>query len=163
MAIAGILLHVLAHGVGKTLLFLAGGQLQATHDSTAIADITGVARRSRLIGASFGIGILVLLGLPPFAMFASELAIARSLADAGLAWVLGVGLLLIAIAFGALALNAGRLLLGAPAAGAPAIAVPASLAAALLTGAAVSIVLGVTAGPLTGLFTTAAQHVGALP
>lgn len=163
LAIAGILLHVLAHGVGKTLLFLAGGQLQATHDSTAIADITGVARRSRLIGASFGIGILVLMGLPPFAMFASELAIARSLADAGLAWVLGVGLLLIAIAFGALALNAGRLLLGAPAAGAPAIAVPASLAAALLTGAAVSIVLGVTAGPLTGLFTTAAQHVGALP
>ena len=52
LAIAALLLHVLAHGIGKTVLFLAGGQLQAAHDSTAIADITGVLGRSRLIGAS---------------------------------------------------------------------------------------------------------------
>ena len=84
LAIAALLLHVLAHGVGKTVLFLAGGQLQAAHDSTAIAELTGVMGRSRLIGASFAIGIVVLLGLPPFAMFASELSIARSLADARL-------------------------------------------------------------------------------
>ena len=50
LAIAALLLHVLAHGIGKTVLFLAGGQLQAAHGSTAIADITGVVRRSRLIG-----------------------------------------------------------------------------------------------------------------
>jgi sugar (pentulose or hexulose) kinase len=42
LAIAALLLHVLAHGIGKTVLFLAGGQLQAVHGSTAIADITGV-------------------------------------------------------------------------------------------------------------------------
>ena len=42
LAIAALLLHVLAHGIGKTVLFLAGGQLQAAHDSTAIADITAV-------------------------------------------------------------------------------------------------------------------------
>ncbi len=29
LAIAALLLHVLAHGIGKTVLFLAGGQLQA--------------------------------------------------------------------------------------------------------------------------------------
>ena len=50
LAIAALLLHVLAHGIGKTVLFLAGGQLQAAHGSTAIADITGVLRRSRLVG-----------------------------------------------------------------------------------------------------------------
>ena len=50
LAIAALLLHVLAHGVGKTVLFLAGGQLQVAHGSTAIADITGVVRRSRLVG-----------------------------------------------------------------------------------------------------------------
>ena len=93
LAIAALLLHVLAHGIGKTVLFLAGGQLQAAHGSTTIADITGVVRRSRLIGASFTVGLIVLLGLPPFAMFASELAIARSLADARLAWVLGAAML----------------------------------------------------------------------
>jgi hydrogenase-4 component F len=162
LAIAALLLHVLAHGIGKTVLFLAGGQLQAAHGSTTIADITGVVRRSRLIGASFTVGLIVLLGLPPFAMFASELAIARSLADARLAWVLGAAMLLIAVAFAALVRNSGRILLGAPAAVAPTIAVPATVAAALLVGVTASIALGITAGPLTDLFTTAATHVGAV-
>jgi hydrogenase-4 component F len=161
LAIAALLLHVLAHGVGKTVLFLAGGQLQAAHDSTAIADITGVIGRSRLIGASFAIGIIVLLGLPPFAMFASELSIARSLADARLAWALGIALLLIVVAFAALVSNTGRMLFGPPGVDAPAIPVPATVAAALVLGIVASAALGVTAGPLTGLFTTAAGQLGA--
>ena len=162
LAIAGLLLHVLAHGVGKTVLFLAGGQLQVAHDSTAIADITGVVRRSRLVGGSFAIGLIVLLGLPPFAMFASELAIARSLADARLAWALAAAMLLIAVAFGALVRNTGRMLFGAVPAGAPTITVPSTVAAALIVGITASVALGVTAGPLTELFTTAAGQVGML-
>jgi formate hydrogenlyase subunit 3/multisubunit Na+/H+ antiporter MnhD subunit len=162
LAIAALLLHVLAHGIGKTVLFLASGQLQAAHDSTAIADITGVMRRSRLIGVSLAVGVIVLLGLPPFAMFASELAIVRSLADARLTWVLGAGVLLIAVAFAALARNSGRILFGRPTA-TPEIAVPRTVAAALLLGVAASTVLGVTAGPLTDLFATAAGAVGVSP
>jgi len=163
LAIAALLLHVLAHGVGKTVLFLAGGQLQVAHGSTAIADITGVVQRSRLVGGSFALGLIVLLGLPPFAMFASELAIARSLADARLAWVLATAMLLIAVAFAAMVRNSGRMLLGAAPAAAPAIVVPATVAAALLVGVTASVVLGITAGPLTDLLTTAAGQVGALP
>jgi formate hydrogenlyase subunit 3/multisubunit Na+/H+ antiporter MnhD subunit len=162
LAIAALLLHVLAHGIGKTIVFLASGQLQTAHDSAAIADITAVIRRSRLIGASFAIGLLVVLGLPPFAMFASELAIARSLADARLGWVLAVGLLLVATAFAALARNAGRMLLGAPATVTPPIRAPATVATALLIGVVASVALGVTAGPLTDLFTAAASHTGAV-
>jgi hydrogenase-4 component F len=162
LAIAALLLHVLAHGVGKTVLFLAGGQLQVAHGSTAIADITGVVRRSRLVGGSFALGLIVLLGLPPFAMFASELAIARSLADARLAWVLAAAMLLIAVAFAALVRNAGRMLLGTAPAAAPTIVVPATVAAALLAGVTASVVLGITAGPLTDLLTTAAGQVGVL-
>ena len=162
LAIAALLLHVLAHGIGKTVLFLASGQLQAAHGSTAIRDLGGVMRRSRLIGLSLTVGVLVLLGLPPFGMFASELAIARSVADARMAGVLAIAMLLVAIAFAALARHTGRMLLGAPAAGAPTIAAPTTVAAALLVGIAASAVLGVTAGPLTDLFTTAAGHVGAL-
>jgi hydrogenase-4 component F len=163
LAIAALLLHVLAHGIGKTVLFLAGGQLQAAHGSTAIADITGVARRSRLVGGSYAVGLIVLLGLPPFAMFASELAIARSLADARMAWVLAVTMLLIAVAFAALVRNSGRMLFGAPDAAAPAIGVPAAVAAALLVGVAASVALGVTAGPLADLFHTAAAQLGLSP
>jgi hydrogenase-4 component F len=162
LAIAALLLHVLAHGIGKTVLFLASGQLQAAHDSTAFVDITAVLRRSRLLGVSLAVGVVVLLGLPPFAMFASELAIVRSLADARLTWAVGIGMLLIAVAFAALARNSGRILLGGTS-GAPAIAVPPTVAAALLLGVAASIALGVTAGPLAGLFTAAAGSVGAAP
>ena len=159
LAIAALLLHVLAHGIGKTVLFVASGQLQAAHDSTAITDIGAVLRRSRLIGVSLAVGAIVLLGLPPFAMFASELAIARSLADARLTWAVGAGMLLITVAFAALARNCGRILLGSPTS-TPEIAVPRTVAAALLVGIAASVALGVTAGPLTGLFTVAASDVG---
>jgi hydrogenase-4 component F len=161
LAIAALLLHVLAHGVGKTVLFLAGGQLQAAHDSTTIDELTGVMGRSRLIGASFAIGIVVLLGLPPFAMFASELSIARSLSDAKLSLALAVVLLLIVVAFAALARNTVRLLFGTARIDAPPIAVPATIATALVLGIVVSIVLGVTAGPLADLFHAAADRVGA--
>ncbi len=70
-------------------------------------------------------------------------------------------MLLIAVAFAALARNSGRVLLGTGPAGAPEIAVPRTVAAALLVGIAASLALGVTAGPLTDLFTTAAGEVGA--
>jgi hydrogenase-4 component F len=116
-------------------------------------------RRSRLIGVSFAIGMLVLLGLPPFAMFASELSIARAMADARLAWALGIVLLLIVIAFAALVRNTAQMLLGEPAAGSPSIRVPATIAAALIVGVAASFALGVTAAPLTGLFDTAAEQL----
>ncbi|QLY28099.1 hydrogenase [Nocardia huaxiensis] len=158
LAIAALLLHVLAHGIGKTVLFLSTGPLQAAHRSTALAAIRGVASRSRVIGVAFGAGTVVLLGLPPFAMFASEVAIARSLADARLAWALILALLLIAVAFAALVRNAGRILLGA-APDAPAIVVPVTITVALVAGVTVSIALGITAGPFTDLFTTAAEQM----
>ncbi|MFZ1175596.1 MAG: hypothetical protein WAO15_04855, partial [Mycobacterium sp.] len=44
--------------------------------------------------------------------------------------------------------------------GAPAIVVPRTVAGALVLGVAASIALGVTAGPLTDLFTAAASDVG---
>ena len=163
LAVAALLLHVLAHGIAKALVFLAAGQLQAAHDSTAIGDVTAVLARSRLIGIAFAVGLAVLLGLPPFAMFASELSIARALAGAHLGWVLGAVLLLMVIAFAALVRNGSRMLLGPPDASSPAIAISGSVAAALVTGVILSVALGLTAGPLTRLFHAAATLLGAAP
>jgi hydrogenase-4 component F len=106
--------------------------------------------------------MLVLLGLPPFAMFASEVAIAISLADAQLAWALGLALLGLVVAFAALIAKTGRMLLGAPTGNGPQIRVPVTVAAALVTGVLISLALGLTAGPLAGLFATAASQLGAL-
>ena len=160
LAIAALLLHVLAHGIAKSLVFLGSGQLQAAHDSTQISDVTGVLARSPMIGATFLVGLAILLGLPPFAMFASELSISRALAGAGLGWVLGAALLLVVVAFAALVRNGARMLLGPPAPGSPAIAVPRSVSAALVTGVILSLVLGLTVGPLLELFQTAASVLG---
>jgi len=161
LALAALLLHVLAHGIGKALVFLAAGQLQAAHGSTAIGDVTGVLARSRLIGTSFAVGLVVLLGLPPFAMFASELSISRALAGAHLEWALGLALLLMVIAFAALVRNGARMLLGSPDPGSPSISIPRSVAGALVTGVILSFALGLTAGPFTQLFHTAATQLGA--
>lgn len=160
LAIAALLLHVLAHGIGKTVLFLAAGQIQAAHNGTTITDITAVLQRSRLVGIAFAVGLIVLLGLPPFAMFASELAIAHALAEARLAWVLAAALVLVTIAAAALTRHGGSMLLGASHSCAPAIRAPASVAAALLIGILACSVLGITAGPLSEVFATAATHIG---
>ena len=160
LAIAALLLHVLAHGIAKTLVFLGSGQLQAAHDSTRISDVTGVLARSRMIGVTFAVGLAIMLGLPPFAMFASELSISRALADAGMGWVLGAALLFVVVAFAALVRNGSRMLLGTPHAGSPAITVPRSVSAALVTGVILSLVLGLTIGPLLELFQTAATLLG---
>jgi hydrogenase-4 component F len=160
LAITALLLHVLAHGIAKTVLFLCAGQLQSAHGSTAVADVTGMLARSRLLGTAFAVGMLVLLGLPPFAMFASELSIGRGLTQAHLAWALGVALLLIVVAFAALVTNASRMLLGSPASDAPVIALPVTVTTALVVGIIACAALGVTASPLTGLFHTAATVLG---
>ena len=160
LAIAALLLHVLAHGIAKTLVFLGSGQLQAAHDSTRISDVTGVLARSRMIGVTFLVGLAILLGLPPFAMFASELSISRALANAGLGWVLGAALLFVVVAFAALVRNGSRMLLGPPDPGSPAITVPRSVSGALVTGVILSVLLGLTIGPLLELFQTAATMLG---
>ena len=123
--------------------------------------MTGVLARSRVVGTSFAVGLVVLLGLPPFAMFASELSISRALAAAHLEWALGVALLLVVVAFAALVRNGARMLLGAPDPGSPAISVPRSVAGALVTGVILSLALGLTAGPFTQLFHSAATSLGA--
>jgi hydrogenase-4 component F len=160
LAIAALLLQVLAHGIAKTLVFLTSGQLQAAHDSTEISAVTGVLARSPLIGTAFAVGLAVLLGLPPFAMFASELSISRALSGAHLPWALGGALLLVVIAFAALVRNGARMLLGPPEASSPAIAVPGSVAAALVCGVILSVALGLALGPLGQLFQTAATQLG---
>ncbi len=144
------------------MLFLAAGQLQVAHQSTAISDVRGVLARSPLLATSLAVGFVALLGLPPFAMFASELAIARGSAQADIAWALAVALLLIVVAFGALARNAGAMLLGRAPAGAPASRVAARSRRHCCAAVAASVLWGVTAGPLTTCSTAPLRRLGAV-
>ena len=162
LAIAALLLQIVAHGLAKTVLFLTSGQLQAVHDSTEIATITGVLARSPRLGTAFTLGLLALVGLPPFALFAGEVSIARALTAAHLGWALAVSAGLLLIAYVALLANGARILFGTPPAG-TAVAersTPITVRAAVTIGLAASLLLGVTAGPLTGLLHSAATAAG---
>lgn len=159
LAVAALLLHILGHGLAKAVLFLTAGHLSHAHDSTLISDVTGVLARSRLLGLGFAGGLVALLGLPPFALFASELGIARSTASAGLAWPLAGMLLLMVVAFAALARHAGTMLLGPAAEGAPSLAVPARAGVPIVAGLLACLLLGTTAGPTVDLLHSAARIV----
>jgi hydrogenase-4 component F len=66
----------------------------------------------------------------------------------------------VVVAFAALVRNGSRMLLGPPTPGSPAIAVPRSVAAALVAGVVLSLLLGLTVGPMLELFQTAATMLG---
>ncbi len=156
LAIAALLLHVFAHGLGKSVLFITAGHLQHAYGSTAIADIRGLVRRSPLLGAALAAGLVALLGFPPFALFASEVGMARGMSTAGLAWALAMALLFVLVAFGALARHGSAMLLGAVPGGAPALRVSRIGAVPIVTGLGACLLLGITAGPLDHIFTRAA-------
>ncbi|WP_291383735.1 proton-conducting transporter membrane subunit [Demequina sp.] len=168
LAMAALLLHVLGHGLAKAVLFCASGQVLDLTGTTRIAGVRGLLARRPVLAGIFALGIAALLGLPPFSLFGSELALARATANAGLAWVVGVALVLLLVVFVAIARPVAGMLLG-PAAdaheregdtGAVASATRrASSAAPLVLGLVALVVIGV-ATPLDTLLHTAAAIVG---
>jgi hydrogenase-4 component F len=156
LALAGLLLLIAAHGIAKAVLFISAGQLQHAHHSTLIADVTGVIARSRLLGAALAIGLLGLVGFPPFALFAGELAIARGMAGAQLAGPLAAAAALLLVGFVAIGRHGTAMLLGPATPGAPSLAVSRSVAAPLVVGVVAFVVLGVVGGPFEHLLNTAA-------
>jgi len=72
LAAQGGALHILAHGAGKGLLFLAAGTLSYTCGTRRIADLSGVLRRQPVAAVGFLVGALTVTGVPPFAGFWSK-------------------------------------------------------------------------------------------
>lgn len=112
LAIAALLLHVLGHGLAKAVLFCASGEILDATGTTQIAGVRGLLTRRPVLAGVFGLGVAALLGLPPFSLFASELALARAAADEGLVWVVGVALVLLLVVFVAVARPVAGMLLG---------------------------------------------------
>ncbi len=161
LAIAALLLHVLAHGVAKALVFVSSGAIQGAHGSTAIANVRAVLARSPLVGSAFTLGIVVLLGLPPFAMFASEWGVARALTAEHFGWLLAAMLLLVAIAFAGLVRAGASMMLGAPGGGEAPFAPSRAVGASLILGIGIAVALSFSIGPLTNLLDAAAITLGA--
>lgn len=162
LALAAVLLHILGHGLGKSVLFLSAGHLHQAVGSSRIDAVRGLAVRAPLLAGAFGLGLLALLGLPPFSLFASELGIARAGFSGGLGWAVAVALLLMLVIVAAIGRHARSMVLGSSSK--EAIAVPRTVTVPLVAGLLACAVLGITTGPLQPLLREAAAVVtGATP
>jgi hydrogenase-4 component F len=161
LALTAALLHVLGHGLAKAVLFLGAGRVLQITGTSRIDGVRGLLVRHPALATTFGFGVLALIGLPPFSLFASELGIVRAGFTAGLGWFTAAALLLVLVIAAALITRTSRMLLGEPstsdAAGGPAI--PLALAGGLLACA----VLGVAAGPLPDLLALATHPLAVTP
>ncbi len=148
LGLAAVLLHVLGHGLAKSALFLGAGQLHHDEGTTRLDELGGVLRRRPGLGGAMTAGFAALLGLPPFSLFVSELAMARAEVAAGLTWALGLALVLISVAFVAIARHARGLLFGGDGPSQP---TPPGVLAPLVIALVGSLGLGVLAWPLSTL------------
>jgi hydrogenase-4 component F len=163
LAITAVLLHIAGHGLGKAAAFCASGQILHHERTSRIDDVRGLAARAPALAGTFGTAVLVLLGFPPFSLFASELGIARAGFAAGLGWPVGAGFTLVLIAFAAIAAHTGRMLLGADTLHSGSAAPSAAalrVQAPLITALAVVAFIGVVSWPLAHLLNAAAPLPG---
>lgn len=78
-AAVAALLHALYHSLAKSALFLASGNIAHRFRSLDIADVRGLLPNMRFTGPAFFVGLLAVMGLPPFGTFLTKFAIIVSL------------------------------------------------------------------------------------
>jgi hydrogenase-4 component F len=161
IALGGLVLHLLAHGLAKASLFVSGGGLVEAGRSRRIARLSGSLATAPADGRAFLGGALLLSGLPPSALFASEVAIVFGGFSAGWGGAAGVAAVLLALAAAGLLFHVGRVSFGA-ARRAPAEAHGRSRAIGLALPLVVVVVLGVwTPSPVADAIAKVVAVLGA--
>ena len=158
LAIAAVLLHILGHGLAKSVLFLTSGEIMAAEGTGQIDGVRALLARRPALGGVFGVGLLALLGFPPFSLFASELGMFRAEFEVGLGWAATAAMVAMVVIFIAVASHARHMLLGTGESKA-ADATPRLALAPLVGGLALCAAIGVFAWPLTSLLEAAARSV----
>jgi formate hydrogenlyase subunit 3/multisubunit Na+/H+ antiporter MnhD subunit len=83
LSLVGSLYHVLNHAIMKNLLFLAVGALIYRLKSQDIEKFKGIGTQMPITSLFFGIGILAIMGLPPFNGFISKFLMLYANVQAG--------------------------------------------------------------------------------
>ncbi|HEU0248468.1 MAG TPA: proton-conducting transporter membrane subunit [Gaiellaceae bacterium] len=99
LAMAGVVVHVAGHAIAKALGFYAATPLLTHVPGAGNRAATGIARTSPPLGASMGISLGTLAGLPPFPLFASEVLIVAGGFAAGRTWEPAAAAVLLALGF----------------------------------------------------------------
>lgn len=108
------LLHLVNHSLAKSMLFLLSGRILHRYNTTEISKVSGLLKAMPLTAGFFAVGILAIIGLPPFGIFVSEFVLIRAGFDAGHPWLMGLVLALLAVAFVALLNVLNKMLYGKP-------------------------------------------------
>jgi len=162
LAVSAALLHVLGHGLAKSSTFVASGRILATEGTTSTADIQGLFTRRPSVAVPFLVGVVALLGMPPFSLFFSEVAIVVAGVQRGLTWVMAAAVFLLLVVFAGMARHTSAVMFGHS----PAVDEPPDEAAhgprlPLVLALGATAVIGFFAGPLASLLAKAAAVLGA--
>jgi hydrogenase-4 component F len=99
----GAMLHMVNHSLAKAMLFLLAGNILATYRTKSVLRVRGVLQTLPLTGPLWVAGFLAIAGLPPFGLFVSELVILKGALQQGQVLTAIGYLLLLGIAFAAMA------------------------------------------------------------
>ncbi|TKB58379.1 proton-conducting transporter transmembrane domain-containing protein [Ferrimonas aestuarii] len=83
LALTGGLAHLLNHAIFKSLLFLCAGSIIYRYGSKTLTDLAGAGRRMPITGVCLAIGLLAIMGLPPFSGFFSKFLMIYAAAEQG--------------------------------------------------------------------------------
>lgn len=103
LALAGAAVHIAGHAVAKALGFYAATPLLGHEPRAAGHTVTGIARTQPRLGATMGISLGALAGLPPSPLFLSEILIIAGGFEAGRGWAAAGTAVLLALGFVGLA------------------------------------------------------------
>ncbi len=99
LALAGVAIHVVGHALAKALGFYAATPLLSHEPRAAGHGVGGIGRTEPALGASLGISLGALAGLPPSPLFVSEVLIVAGGFQVGRPWAAGAAALLLALGF----------------------------------------------------------------
>jgi hydrogenase-4 component F len=114
VALAGVLLHVLAHAAAKGNAFMGAGVLVRKFGTKQITSVTGGMDLLPWSGPAFVAAILALSAMPPFGIFRSEFEIVRggfAASGTGSDTAAAVLVVLVTVAFLGLSVSANRMML----------------------------------------------------
>ncbi len=108
------MLHLVNHSLAKSVLFLLSGRIYRRYGTADVAGVSGLRRAMPVTAGLFAGGILAVVGLPPFGMFISELALLRAGFLSGHYALMALVLGLLLLVFVSLIWHLNRMLHGEP-------------------------------------------------
>ncbi len=99
LAMAGVVVHIAGHALAKALGFYSATPLLGHEPRASGHSVGGIARTQPALGASVGISLGALAGLPPSPLFVSEVLIVAGGFQVGRPWTASAAAVLLALGF----------------------------------------------------------------